>query len=504
MRKAKGKKTNQFRQPVDKISIVLISILTVIIALLVLVVTPVGPKVRDFSWQDQKIGATDRAFILTFNSPMDRESVENNLKIEPALPGKISWSGRRLAYTLDHPATYGIDDYKITIKGARDKIGGKDSQGKLLQPFTGNFRSKNRAFAYIGVEGEEKGKLVLYNLTGRKQSVITPADLVVTDFQPYPQGDRILFAAEEQKDWSKGLNKQQLYSVATGIPSQEGEELAPGENLQVVLDSKDYQNLEFEIAQDGETIVVKRISWRNKNDQDLWVIKGEEAKPLKQELTGYFVITPDSQGIVTATGKDGKGVGVVPLEPETETIEFLPKFGQVLSFASDGTAAAMVDFNSDDPKLRYARSLFLVTNQGVQKKLLDVKGSLVDCAFNANRKNLYCLLSELKEEAGYEEQPYLAKFDLEDTEKPTVTPLALLPEQLDVKMSLAPDGLGILVDQVIPTETDSPEALRSDSGQPIATSRLWLLLLPTPGTESPEPPALEELPLPGFKPQWMP
>ena len=209
MRKAKGKKTNQSWQPVDKISIVLISILTVIIALLVLVVTPVGPKVRDFSWQDQKIGAGDRAFILTFNSPMDRESVENNLKIEPVLPGKISWSGRRLAYTLENPATYGLD-YQISIKGARDKIGGKDGQGKLLQPFTGNFQSKNRAFAYIGVEGEEKGKLVLYNLTGRKQSILTPADLIVTDFQPYPQGDRILFAAEEQKDWSKGLNKQHI------------------------------------------------------------------------------------------------------------------------------------------------------------------------------------------------------------------------------------------------------------------------------------------------------
>ncbi|MGB3691603.1 MAG: hypothetical protein WA999_02665 [Spirulinaceae cyanobacterium] len=504
MTKSKSKATNQSWQPVDRLSIILISILSLTIAILLLVVSPVGPKVRDFSWQEQTIGAEDRAFILTFNSPMERESVENNLKIAPTLPGKISWSGRRLAYTLENPATYGLD-YEISIKGAREKIGSGDSQGKLLQPFTGQFESRNRAFAYIGVEGEEKGKLILYNLTGRQQSILTPADLIVTDFQPYPQGDRILFAAEEQKDWAEGLNKQQLYSVATGIQSQEGEDLAPGENLQVVLDSKDYQNLQFAIAQDGETIIVKRLSWRNKSDQDLWVIKGEEeAKPLKQELTGNFVITPDSQAVVIPTGKDGKGIGVVPLEPKTETIEFLPKFGQVLSFASDGTAAAMVDFNSDDPELRYARSLFLVTNQGVQKKLLDVKGSLIDCAFDANRKNLYCLLSELKEEEGYQEQPYLAKFDLEDTKNPTVTPLALLPEQLDVKMSLAPDGLGILIDQVIPTETDSAEALRSDSGQPVATSRLWLLLLPPPGIESPEPPALEELPLPGFKPQWMP
>jgi hypothetical protein len=44
----------------------------------------------------------------------------------------------------------------------------------------------------------------------------------------------------------------------------------------------------------------------------------------------------------------------------------------VLSFARDGSAAAMVKFNTD-----YTRSLFLVTNQGLQKELLRTTGSIL-------------------------------------------------------------------------------------------------------------------------------
>ena len=64
------------------------------------------PKIRDFSWQNKVVWARDTAFIITFSRPMDRASVESNLRIEPALPGKISWSGRRLVYTLIAASLY--------------------------------------------------------------------------------------------------------------------------------------------------------------------------------------------------------------------------------------------------------------------------------------------------------------------------------------------------------------------------------------------------------------
>ncbi len=45
--------------------------------------------------------------VLTFDRPMDHASVEKNLVIDPPLPGKLSWAGRRLAYTLTSPIPYG-------------------------------------------------------------------------------------------------------------------------------------------------------------------------------------------------------------------------------------------------------------------------------------------------------------------------------------------------------------------------------------------------------------
>ena len=66
-----------------------------------------GPQVSNFSWQDRFVGGEDKAFVLTFNRPMDRPGVEKHLVINPPLPGKFSWSGRRLAYTLEAPVPYG-------------------------------------------------------------------------------------------------------------------------------------------------------------------------------------------------------------------------------------------------------------------------------------------------------------------------------------------------------------------------------------------------------------
>lgn len=87
-----------------------------------------------------------------------------------------------------------------------------------------------------------------------------------------------------------------------------------------------------------------------------------------------------------------------------------------------------------------------------------------------------------------------------------------LPRHQDVKISMAPDGLGLLFDQVI-TENDLPkkawkslegetnEDLVTDSAELIVSSQLWLLKLPT--SSNPQA-VLEELPIAGLKPQWSP
>ena len=122
-------------QPIDKIAIALITFLALIIGLLLWGGTTCddncifhpGAKVNDFSWQNKTIGGEDRAFILTFNRPIDRASVEQNLAIKPPLPGKISWSGLRMAYTLETPAPYG-ETYHLALTGVETAMPSKHNQ----------------------------------------------------------------------------------------------------------------------------------------------------------------------------------------------------------------------------------------------------------------------------------------------------------------------------------------------------------------------------------------
>ncbi|MFM6910955.1 MAG: hypothetical protein ACKPKW_17730, partial [Dolichospermum sp.] len=57
--------------------------------------------------------------------------------------------------------------------------------------------------------------------------------------------------------------------------------------------------------------------------------------------------------------------------------------------------------------------------------------------------------------------------------------------QRNIQTSLAPDGLGLLFDQVIPISNNTTplpaNTLKTEDGEPIASSTLWLMpLLPIP------------------------
>ena len=449
------------------------------------------PGVENFSWQDQSVDWTERAFILTFEQPMNRESVEKNLVIDPPLPGKISWAGKRLAYTLDAPIRYG-ENYQLRLEQAQEEF--RDGRkGNTIKPFIANFHSRDRAFAYIGIRGEERGRLILYNLTQQRSTTLTPGNLSVVDFQFYPDGDRVLFSAAE-KEWGiQGREKLQLYTIK--LSSENGKASSPKR----ILDNSAYQNEQFELSPDGETVVLQRINRDNPADSDLWVVKpGDQPKRLNVQ-GGEFSIAPDGQTLAVARGE---GISLLPLDAEAELIDFLPKFGQLLNFSPDGTAAVMVDFNTDDPTLRFTRSLVYVNIQGIEKELLNIEGSINTCKFTPQGNHLYCLLTRLLNQENYQEQPYFAKIDLETAQ---VTPLAALPAFQDIQSSLAPDGLAILFDQV--SVTDSPsiqDILTTRSGIPIIDGRLWLLLPPPPQAPTAQQPELKALPIIGFHPQWMP
>lgn len=492
-------------QSLDRIAITLIAGLAIVIAILLFQGDHSVPRVRSFTWQDKQIGVEHDRFVITFTRPMDRTSVETNLQINPPLPGKFSWAGRRLVYTLISPAPYGTE-YQLSLEKATDKYASSQKLGAILQPFNAKFRTRDRAFAYIGVEGQNSGQLMLVNLSvpEPKPIVLTPPDLVVSEFKPYPQGDRILFLANDRNSQRQGTLQQKLYEVTTGIhtnpPEQQPISQEPAGKVKLVLDNKDYQILKFDLSPDGETIVTQRVSRRNPGDFGIWTLQPNSSpKALEGEPGGDFLITPDSKALAMT---QGQGLAIVPLTgSQAQALDFLPKYSSILAFSRDGSAAATVKFNQD-----FTRSLFLVNTQGTEKELQRITGSILDAEFDPTGETLYCLITKLVSSEQYQEQPYIVAINLKTGE--TKKLLEFSPNQRQVQIDLSPDGIALLFDQPLITPQPAAgisDAVRTDDNAAIITSRLWLLPISSINTTEPSIiPQPEELPITGVRPVWLP
>ncbi len=482
--------TEKQLQPIDQLAIALMILLALIMGFLIwgnnacdrnCIFHP-GARVSAFNWQNKTIGREDRAFVLSFNRPMNHDSVEQNLTITPPLPGKISWSGLRLAYTLKSPAPYG-ETYQVSLAGATDRFSDQEQAGTTIKPFQGEFRSRDRAFAYIGTQGVEQGKLILFNWTQQQSEILTPDDLTVFDFEPYPQGDRILFSAADTQLGTKGVQNLQLYRVNTGLNAKS----ANKPQIELILDNQQYQNNKFDLARNGQAIVVQRLNRYNPAEYGLWMIADNQPPQLITDgQIGDFLIAPDSQTVAVA---QGEGIALLPLAADAEPLDFLPRFGQVLDFTADGTGAAMIDYNTDNAKLRYTRSLFYVNNQGIQQELLKTDGSIQNCQFDPTATHLYCWLTELQQGQEYIEKPYIAEIDLKTKQAKTLLSLA---EYQNSKLSIAPDGLGIIFERSLSNAVIDFESNKS----------IWLLIPADAQANSLA--NAEKLPFIGFRPQWLP
>ena len=445
---------------------------------------------ENFSWQGRKIGVRDNYFTLSFNRPIDRSDIETSLVIDPPLPGKISWSGDRLTYTLTELPIYG-KKYQVKLPIA---------QGEDL---IGEFYSHDRAFAYIGVNQEERGRLIVCNIiqgankvTELKKTILTPGDLVVTDFQIYPRGDRILFSAFDRSDLGRDTPKQQLYTITTGLNHDEHGQNLPSGRIERFLDAKTYQNLRFNLSDNGKTLIVQRINHGNPGDASLWVISDDgQSRPLGMQGDNFLLSPDGKKAVVSQTG----GVAVIPLDVQAGKPQFLPTYEKILAFSRDGRQKLIVKSEPDNQ-----RSLFLLNDQGESRLLLRTANPIISCEFEPRQeKTLYCLKSDLVmgSDGKVKEEPFLGIIDLETGK---MTPLLALPNYRDVQMSMSPDGVALLFDQLVTIPFGVGNDLVTGEGSSIADGRLWLLPLPDQFSPNSTPKILPQELNAGFKPRWLP
>ncbi|NCS11779.1 MAG: Ig-like domain-containing protein [Microcystis aeruginosa G13-09] len=445
---------------------------------------------ENFSWQGRKIGVRDNYFTLSFNRPIDRSDIETGLVIDPPLPGKISWAGDRLTYTLTELPIYG-KKYQVKLPIAQ----GED--------FIGEFYTHDRAFAYIGVNQEERGRLIVCNIiqgannvTELKKTILTPADLVVTDFQIYPRGERILFSAFARSDLGRDTPKQQLYTITTGLNHDEHGQNLPSGRIKRFLDATTYQNLRFNLSDNGKTLIVQRINHGNPGDASLWVISDDgQSRPLGMQADNFLLSPDGKKAVVSQTG----GVAVIPLDVQAGKPQFLPTYEKILAFSRDGRQKLMVKSEPDNQ-----RSLFLLNDQGESRLLLRTANPIISCEFEPRQeKTLYCLKSDLVmgSDGKVKEEPFLGIIELKTGK---MMPLLALPNYRDVHMSMSPDGVALLFDQLATTPFGVRNDLVTGEGSSIADGRLWLLPLPDQFSPNSIPKILPQELNAGFKPRWLP
>ena len=516
-KRTRERKSARTKQPLDRAASTMMAILAAGIAVMLLLGSQVLPQVRTFSWEDKAVGAEDIAFLMEFTQPVDPQSVEQNLQIVPELAGKFSWAGRKMAYTLAVPAPYG-ESYELSLPDAK-AINGRSG----FEPFETEFSTRDRVFAYIGVEDEERGRLVLYNITAQEKTLLTGDDQIVMDFKPYQARDRILFSSIKVGEETESL--PELYTVSTGLAivpdspnwqfwrwrsptNGESPAVTPAGNVQKLLDNEQYQNLSFDLSPDGQTIVVQRIDRENPADFGPWILsEGQPPRKLETEPGGDFQIAPDSQSLLL---QQGEGTAVIALddsdenvaERQGELLDFLPDYGLALDVASDGSAAALVNFNQDDPDKQFTQSLFWVSNRGEEKPLLETNGAVLSAQFSDNNEVLYGLLNRVLPGEDYQVVPYLTAVNIKTGE---ASELLEMPPQSEITISLAPDGLAILFDEALVSDPQA-EKLQQTTDRP--THRLWLLPLFNTLEErlSGNPVSLPptELEISGRHPVWLP
>ena len=384
-----------------------------------------------------------------------------------------------MAFTPDRPLPYGRD-FRVQLLGGQ----GRDGRSVALKPYASTFRTRHRAFAYLGLEGPEAGRLALYDFTDRRHTPLTPPNLRVLDFLPYPQGNRILVSAVPSGTTDPTL--AQLYSVSTGLnycpPDPADCQRHPRGEMTLLLDNRDHQNLRFDLAADGRTLVVQRIP---RNDPsatvELWRLReGEWPQTLARDPGGEFLIAPDGASLAIA---QGQGLTVLSLDPERPALDFLPKFGRVLRFSPDGSQALVVRFNSD-----FTQSLFRVGSAAPEQQLLRLSGSFESARFDPTGRRIYLLVNRQSGPQGGTEQVLALDLAANGAPLGPAQPLVQLAAGNGTTVDLSPDGLALILDQ------------RTTQGG----SALWLVPLTPPGRESDRPAPPQVFDFPGQRPKWLP
>lgn len=452
---------------------------------------PAPLRVNYTNWQNKKIGAQDRILSLGFNQSIENQELSQLWKMSPPLAGQLSQKGKRLFYTLTEIPRYGVN-YQIQIQPPAGAAPGK------LENFTSLASARNRSFFYIGTDGEERGRLILFDLTDPQKlqkTILTPKDLLVRQFQVYPQGDRILFIASDPRERQPELA---LFTVTTGVhhnKTQQSTEI-PG-RLERLLAEDGYDTLQIALARQGERGALLRQNRQNPADRGLWVLEPDgSARPLGIKAEQFRLSPQASQ----AAFRQGDGVGLAPLTPEGGNPQFWRGYEGAMAFAPDGNEVLLTQVNEDYTYALVLKNIQTQKAEAVFRSVYPVQ----TCEFDpVPPQDLYCLKTEMvnQGEGNFQEETFLIRIDRRTGKSQS---LLALPNYPDAQLSLAPDGSALLLDQAATAPPAGVNEVLTPSQQAVTEARVWLLPLAELRQTQTTPRLSPQEITAGFAPYWLP
>jgi hypothetical protein len=159
-----------------------------------------GPRIVKVSEPD--FLSNSRAELeIEFNKLMDRKSVESNLNIEPVLPVKFYWQGNKLILEPEQSWMTGTD-YSLTVSEKAMDESGRNLAGEFLK----ELRTPKSEVIYVGTEGEEKNKIIVRDLEGRKVREYLDGNFLIKKFQVNQKDQELIILA-------KNLNETQGFEI---------------------------------------------------------------------------------------------------------------------------------------------------------------------------------------------------------------------------------------------------------------------------------------------------
>lgn len=423
------------------------------------------PQVRGWNWDPRWVTVWDRVLFVRFNRVMDLESVVAGWQTDPPLPGRWQTQGQTLAYTLTAPVQY-AQVYTVTLETAQDQEG-----YPLGQPWQQTFRTPPRHWVTVGTGDPYPGRILLVTGQGEEITPLTPASWQVQEMSA--GGDTVAFIANQHLyTWRSGRFR--------GMHSRLHKRLDSTQSL-----------LQFRLAEDGTLLLADRLDPHTPGISHLWRLDLQSWFPRWQILPSLagadFLITPDNTSVLIS---QGQGLGLVPLQGSPTDIAFLARYGQALAIKRDGTAAAMVEFQTD-----YQRTLWIVTNTGTHFPVFAADGSILQAQFHPTHPVIYSLVT-LRDPETLAESPVLLAMNWETGE---ITTIAEGNLDQEIRFDVAPDGAVLLYSLMTHGGIPSGAPL-SPSGQPVASAQtFWVPLLDSSAPTLPP----QNLGIPGTGVKWL-